>query len=72
MTGPVMKRPGMVFVGELPKSDHPWQWCSYGDMVIMVNPDHPPMVVKEGKLEVLKIDGEAMTVHTTTFYRKDQ
>lgn len=46
----------MQFIGELPKSDKPWQFAAFRGGIVCCNPDHPPMMVIDGKLEVIKVE----------------
>ena len=52
----VMEQPPakMAFIGELPKSDHPWGIeVSPGGQVLLTNPDHESRLVKGETLEII-------------------
>lgn len=44
------------FIGELPKSEQPWQFAAFKGGIVCCNPEHPPMMVIDGKLEVIKME----------------
>jgi hypothetical protein len=46
---------GAEYIGTLPDSDKPWQFSAFKGGIICCNPDHPPMMVIDGKLEVIKL-----------------
>lgn len=46
----------MQYVGELPKSDKPWKFAAFKGGIVCCNPDHPPMMVIDGKLEIVKFE----------------
>ncbi len=41
----------LKFVGELPPGE--WRTEKFGGLLVLACPDHPPMVVKDGKLTSL-------------------
>lgn len=41
------------FVGELPGSG-PWSMAMFGDLILLSSPNHPPMLVRDGKIEPLE------------------
>lgn len=43
-----------IYVGELPEGH--WDCRTFGDTVICANPDHEPRIIRNGKVEILKID----------------
>lgn len=43
-----------TFIGELPDSNEQWQVAVYDGTVVLVNNDHDPRAVINGKLVVLK------------------
>lgn len=46
---------GTEFLGWLPDSEHKWEMRSFEDSIIFCNPDHPPMILKDGELRVLEL-----------------
>jgi hypothetical protein len=43
------------FVGELPPSSSPWRMCMFGDSIYLINDEHPPHVIEDGKLKVVPL-----------------
>ncbi|MDZ4345358.1 MAG: hypothetical protein U1E51_23315 [Candidatus Binatia bacterium] len=56
-----MKRMSPEFLGELPPSDKPWEMRRHQGMIIMVNQDHPPHVIRDGRLVPLELGKGVMT-----------
>lgn len=46
----------MKYIGQLPQSDKPWQFTAFKGGIVCCNPDHPPMMVIDGKLEVIRVE----------------
>ena len=54
MTENLLKIEGAKLLATLPKGE--WQMCIYGNSIILVCPEHPPMIKEPGKpIRVLEI-----------------
>lgn len=42
---------GFEHICEFPPSDHKWEMTNYNGVFYFFNPDHPPMMLVDGKLE---------------------
>jgi hypothetical protein len=44
------------FIAELPASAKPWKMYRFDSGIVLINPDHPPMIARNGTIETLKFD----------------
>lgn len=42
------------YIGTLPKSQYPWKFVRSAYGILCCNPDHPPMLLQDGKLVIVK------------------
>ena len=41
-------------IDELPPSEKPWRIHAFERSVVLLNPDHPPRIIREGRIEVME------------------
>jgi len=46
---------GMKYLGMLPESDKPWLLTACKGTIILLNPDHPAMMIANGKITEIKV-----------------